>query len=102
MNGSRFKYNMLTGEWEFNGSFNLFEKCIISFFKFILKFSYSDKFVFYFKEHQNGYNSSHILLLKFYSKLFNIFWRLYENIIIKSNINKYELYLQVISLKNLK
>jgi 2-polyprenyl-3-methyl-5-hydroxy-6-metoxy-1,4-benzoquinol methylase len=99
MNGSRYKFNIMTNQWSFNKKFNYFEKILIFIIKPFFKYLFPKKYLKFYNSNLYSNTPNRFIVLRLYSKIFYIFWLIYKFIIPTSSINRHELYFQSISFK---
>lgn len=95
-NGGRQHFDILTGGWTFHSRPRAIERRLHSLLMAGLRVFFPDKY-----NHLLGQYGSHpgieeLLYIKFKGFLFHCFWRLYSLFIVKSPLNRYEMYMSVI------
>lgn len=100
MNGTRYKFDIYTSRWTFLKDRNLLENILIWIIKpFILLF-YRNWYL-RFKENFNyTKDPDRVIVIKLFTNLFSFYWPIRKLFIPKALINKYELYLSILKLKN--
>jgi SAM-dependent methyltransferase len=95
--GDHKKFNMMKGKWEFYSSRGLIEKLSGPFLVKVCQVFFPKNYA-RLKE-MYAEDMDRTLFIKFIDIMFSFLWGIYKTIIVRSKLNKYELYLAVMSRK---